>query len=38
MHYRVTPGQKTPPEQLVEALGRSSTQLILLKPGQAVNF
>lgn len=38
MHYRVTPGQKTPPEQLAEALGQSSTQLILLKPGEAVNF
>jgi L-ascorbate metabolism protein UlaG (beta-lactamase superfamily) len=38
MHYRVTPGQKTPPEQLVEALGQSATRLILLKPGEAVNF
>lgn len=38
MHYRVSPGQQTPPEQLVEALGKSATQLILLKPGEAVNF
>lgn len=38
MHYRVTPGQKTPPEQLVEALGTTSTKLILMKPGEKVEF
>ena len=38
MHYRVTPGQKTPPEQLVEALGQTSTKLFLLKPGDKVEF
>jgi len=38
MHYRVTPGQKTPPEQLVEALGDSATKLILMKPGEKVEF
>ena len=38
MHYRVTPGAKTPPEQLVEALGASATKLILMKPGEKVEF
>lgn len=38
MHYRVTPGAKTPPEQLVEALGQTSTKLLLLKPGEKVEF
>jgi L-ascorbate metabolism protein UlaG (beta-lactamase superfamily) len=38
MHYRVTPGAKTPPEQLVEALGATSTRLILMKPGEKVEF
>jgi len=38
MHYRETPGQKTPPEQLVEALGASATKLILMKPGEKVEF
>jgi L-ascorbate metabolism protein UlaG (beta-lactamase superfamily) len=38
MHYRVTPGQKTPPEQLVEALGQTSIKLFLLKPGDKVEF
>jgi L-ascorbate metabolism protein UlaG (beta-lactamase superfamily) len=38
MHYRVTAGAKTPPEQLVEALGASATKLILMKPGEKVEF
>ena len=38
MHYRVTPGAKTPPEQLVEALGKTSIKLFLLKPGEKVEF
>jgi L-ascorbate metabolism protein UlaG (beta-lactamase superfamily) len=38
MHYREAPGQKTPPEQLVEALGASATKLILMKPGEKVEF
>lgn len=38
MHYRVTPGAKTPPEQLVEALGASATKLILMQPGERVEF
>jgi L-ascorbate metabolism protein UlaG (beta-lactamase superfamily) len=38
MHYRVTPGAKTPPEQLVEALGQTSIKLLLLKPGEKVQF
>lgn len=38
MHYRATPGAKTPPEQLVEALGASATRLILMKPGEKVEF
>jgi L-ascorbate metabolism protein UlaG (beta-lactamase superfamily) len=38
MHYRVTPGAKTPPEQLVEALGQTSTKLLLLKPGEKAEF
>jgi L-ascorbate metabolism protein UlaG (beta-lactamase superfamily) len=38
MHYRATPGAKAPPEQLVEALGASTTKLILMKPGEKVEF
>jgi L-ascorbate metabolism protein UlaG (beta-lactamase superfamily) len=38
MHYRVTPGAKTPPEQLVESLGASATKLILMQPGEKVEF
>jgi L-ascorbate metabolism protein UlaG (beta-lactamase superfamily) len=39
MHYRVAPGaKKTPPEELVEALGQSSTKVLLLKPGEKVEF
>jgi len=38
MHYRATPGAKTPPEQLVEALGQTSIKLLLLKPGDKVEF
>jgi L-ascorbate metabolism protein UlaG (beta-lactamase superfamily) len=38
MHYRATPGAKTPPEQLVEALGASATKLILMQPGERVEF
>ena len=38
MHYRVMPGAKTPPEQLVETLGSSSTRVVTLKPGEAVEF
>ena len=38
MHYRVQPGVKTPPEQLTEALGQTSTKLFLLKPGDKVEF
>ena len=38
MHYRTTPGAKTPPEQLVEALGSSPVRVLMLKPGEAVQF
>lgn len=38
MHYRVTAGAKTPPEQLVEALGSTSIRLLLLKPGESAQF
>lgn len=38
MHYRVTPGAKTPPQLLVEALGEAPTKLILLEPGQKTEF
>jgi len=38
MHYRVTPGTKTPPEQLVEALGDAPVKVLNLKPGEAVQF
>ena len=38
MHYRVAPGAKTPPEQLVEALGAAPVKVLNLKPGEAVQF
>ena len=38
MHYRVTPGQKAPPELLAEAYGQGATKLIQLKPGEKVEF
>lgn len=38
MHYRTTPGAKTPPEALVEALGATSIKVPLLKPGEKVEF
>jgi len=38
MHYRVAPGAKTPPEQLLEALGAAPVKVLNLKPGEAVQF
>lgn len=38
MHYRTAPGAKTPPEQLVEALGATSIKVLLLKPGDKAEF
>jgi len=38
MHYRTVPGAKTPPEQLVEALGAAPVKVLNLKPGEAVQF
>jgi L-ascorbate metabolism protein UlaG (beta-lactamase superfamily) len=38
MHYRAAPGAKTPPEQLVEALGNAPVKVLNLKPGEAVQF
>jgi len=38
MHYRAAPGAKTPPEQLVEALGSAPVKVLNLKPGEAVQF
>jgi L-ascorbate metabolism protein UlaG (beta-lactamase superfamily) len=38
MHYRVVPGAKTPPQELVEALGTTSIKVLLMKPGEKVAF
>ena len=38
MHYRTQPGAKPSPEQLVEALGSRPTRVLMLKPGDAVQF
>ena len=38
MHYRAAPGAKTPPEQLIEALGNAPVKVLNLKPGEAVQF
>ena len=38
MHYRVVPGAKTPPQELVEALGATSIKVLLMKPGEKVAF
>jgi hypothetical protein len=38
MHYRAVPGAKTPPQELVEALGATSIKVLLMKPGEKVEF
>jgi L-ascorbate metabolism protein UlaG (beta-lactamase superfamily) len=38
MHYRITPGAKPPPEVLVESLGTTATKVLLMKPGEKVEF
>jgi L-ascorbate metabolism protein UlaG (beta-lactamase superfamily) len=38
MHYRTTPGAQTPPQALVEALGQTATKVLLMKPGEKVEF
>ena len=38
MHYRTMPGAKTPPEQLLEALGATSMKVFMMKPGDKIDF
>jgi L-ascorbate metabolism protein UlaG (beta-lactamase superfamily) len=38
MHYGTNPFLKGTPEEYVKALGQSSTQVIMMKPGDVVTF
>jgi len=38
MHYRTTPGAKTPPQVLAEALGETAIKVLQMKPGEKVEF